>query len=81
MIHANDSVVIAAGRLIKKAVRGKRTAGSDPPTYGRLDSRDNGFFLLVTKDPFFAAMGIQGGNGDPRMRDSEAVPQALMGQV
>ena len=57
MIHANDSVVIAAGRLIKRL-----SAGNGPqtriPTYGRLDGRDNGF-SLVTKDPFFAAMGIQ----------------------
>ena len=78
MIHANDSVVIRAP-LDKKAVRGKRTASSDP-TYGRLDGGTM-VFLLVTKDPFFAAMGIQSGNGDPRMLDSEAVPQALMGQV
>jgi hypothetical protein len=38
-------------------------------------------FLLVTKDPCFAAVGIQGGDGDPRMLDSEALPETLMGEV
>ena len=79
VIHANDSVVIAADRLEKKAVRRKRTGSSNPFTSGCLDRRTNGLFLLVTKDPLFAAMGIQSRNGDPGLLDSEAAPQALMG--
>jgi hypothetical protein len=38
-----------------------------------LHRRSNDFFLLIAEDPLFAAMGIQGGNGDPGMLDSKAV--------
>ena len=81
MIHTHDRVVIAPRRLIKQAVRRKRTVSLDPSTFGRLYCRTNGLFLLITEDACFAPMGIQCGNREPRMLDSKEVPQALMGKV
>src|SRR5262249_44423033 len=81
VVHAHHGVVIAAGRLVKKAVCRIRAVSLDAFAFGRLHSGENRLFLLIAKDSFFAAMGIQSSDGDAGMRNSKEVSKGLMGEV
>ena len=80
VVHANDGIVIAARRLMKQAIGGKRSARFNSFSREGSYGRDNRFFLLIAKNSFFPSVRVQRCNRNARPLYSEQLAQPSMRQ-
>ncbi len=71
VIHAHHRVVIAARRMMKQTIRGKRSMHGNPALACRLDRWRDDVNLLGAEVAFFTAVGIERRHRDARPGDAE----------
>src|SRR4051794_24260669 len=66
VVHADNGVEVAFGGKMEQGVRGNRTDGIDAGAYGIFHSRTDDPDFLVAEKAGFAAVRIQGEDGEAR---------------